>query len=387
MLASRAVPVLSELLLKTTVPPMLVGERGMGKSAIYQAVVEEMTRRLQADGALDEGESVELRYVHLAQLADAGDLLGLPVVEDGQTRFKHMELFVTDEDVALGKASRYGVLVFDEPNRATRELIQVLFELLVNRRMGPHKLADGWKIGLAANPDTGDYIVNALDEAFWDRVCVLRFENDPLGWVKYARGKKLHRNVVDFVAEQADKLRGMMGSDWALPVKVSYRSLEMGAQILANCHLEPQDEEEVLMGVWGVEWAAAYTSWKQHNERRPLTAEDVLIHWNEAAAERWTHWCQSGEADLRNATIEAVKEAFDGLDPEENPWDGRWNDAFFSAWLEVMPKDVLAVVVSDLLKRSKEGGPGQRAATLYMQDPTYSGQALAKKLVQEMMGS
>lgn len=240
MVPKKVGPCFAEIFDKTDINPYLIGDRGMGKTAIYGEVRSEWAKKLLEEGKINSESDVELRYIYTAQMADGGDLLGLPDKKDGITTFARNELFPTDEDVKIGRAAPYGILVFDEPNRGTRETIQALFQILVSKELGPHKLASNWRVGLAGNPDTGDYIVNTMDEAFWDRVMLIRFENSPQDWVRYAKKKKLDSTLVSFVELQGgDQLRKSAGGgSFKLPVKPSYRSLEKASMVISDCDFE-----------------------------------------------------------------------------------------------------------------------------------------------------
>jgi len=354
----------AEVFDKTDINPYLIGDRGMGKTAIYAEVRAEWAKKLLSSGKIDSEDDVELRYIYTAQMADGGDLLGLPDKKDGITTFARNELFPTNEDVLIGRAKPYGILVFDEPNRGTRETIQALFQILVSKELGPHKLADNWRVGLAGNPDTGDYIVNTMDEAFWDRVMLIRFENTTLDWVRYAKRKGLDSTLTSFVELQGgDQLRkGVGGSNFKLPVKPSYRSLEKASMVLSNCNFDDEAVlEECLQGLLGVETTIALLAFMKNNKRTPLTASDVLEHWGEHKA-RWEAIVQGGDVDLRQASIDNVLSALDmEADPEDSYWDGKWSAQSLFEMLSTLPHDVLISVIHSLLQLASKDSGGSMA--------------------------
>ncbi len=361
MVPKKVGPCFAEIFDKTDINPYLIGDRGMGKTAIYGEVRSEWAKKLLEEGKINSESDVELRYIYTAQMADGGDLLGLPDKKDGITTFARNELFPTDEDVKIGRAAPYGILVFDEPNRGTRETIQALFQILVSKELGPHKLASNWRVGLAGNPDTGDYIVNTMDEAFWDRVMLIRFENSPQDWVRYAKKKKLDSTLVSFVELQGgDQLRKSAGGgSFKLPVKPSYRSLEKASMVISDCDFEDEAVlEECLQGLLGVETTIALLSFMKNNKRTPLTAEDVLEHWSDHK-DRWEAIVHDGDVDLRQASIDNILSALDmDTDPEEIYWtSGKWSAESLFEMLSTLPHDVIISVIHSLLQlASKETG-------------------------------
>lgn len=356
MIPEKVSSALAEVMFKTDIAPYLIGHRGLGKTSIYGDVRRKYGEKLVNAGLIDDESEVELRFIYTAQMADGGDLLGLPDKRDGITFFARNEMFPTNADVESGRCARYGVLVFDEPNRGTRETIQALFQILVSGELGPHKLADGWRVGLAGNPETGDYIVNTMDEAFWDRVMLIRFENTPRDWAVYAKKKGLHRGLVDFVEAEGDLMRKAVSGDFKLPVKPSYRSLEKAAILMDSCEFEDHAVlEECLMGIIGTEMTTAFLSFEKNNQRKPLDPKTVLTKWS-TVKDRWTEILESGDVDLRNATLNNLREFVVKHEKGTTNYfeNGTWDHKGLFDMFNELPKDVLMATMDDWVKLAND---------------------------------
>ena len=128
--------------MKTKVAVMVHGLHGIGKSQTIKQFAEEQGMQF-IDRRLSQMES--------------GDLLGLPSLENGRTSFFTPDWLPTDPNSK-------GILFLDEINRARRDVLQGVFQLVLDRQLGSYKLPDGWSVISAINPNTDDYdVTNVFD--------------------------------------------------------------------------------------------------------------------------------------------------------------------------------------------------------------------------------
>jgi len=335
-----AITTLTEIFLK--VPhwrPLLLGHKGHGKSETAQQVRANLERITQ--------QTWGLVPLFLSQMADAGDLIGLPDKRDGFTHFAAPAMFPTREAVEQGRLPQRGILFLDEPNRAREELIAPIFQLLVTGEMGPHQLADGWVIMLAANPDTSDYMVRAVDDAFWDRVVVLRYENTVQDWLVYAKQRQFSPIVTGFVESHALSFQGNE-EYFDLPVKPSFRSLNKVNEAVEKLTLPDHLLEEVIAGIIGRDLAAALMAYRKNHQERHLVAEDVLMHWGQHKAV-WEKILASDRTDLRDATVESVLSTLKARNLNATQWPDEWDAEALYEWIAMMPRDLLIGVCNQLV--------------------------------------
>ncbi|OGW81657.1 MAG: hypothetical protein A3G33_08360 [Omnitrophica bacterium RIFCSPLOWO2_12_FULL_44_17] len=239
-----------------SVTPLIWGQHGIGKSQIVQELAQEL-----------KYECVDLR---LGQM-EVGDLIGLPSKENGRTVWLKPSWFPTD------KSS--GILFLDELNRARLDVLQAIFQLVLERRLHTHHLPDGWKIVCASNPSGSDYFVNELDPALLDRFIHIHFKpetNEWLGWGKDTG--KIREDISNLIARYPHLL-GSQAGDLPLEVLPSPRSWEMLSRMLIG--LEDRLWLQCAMGLVGKEAAIAFIESLKKDQELPIKAEDVLSDYSD----------------------------------------------------------------------------------------------------------
>lgn len=130
------------------VPIVLWGNRGIGKSSI----IKQLSKDLHVP-------FIDLRLA----TQEVSDLIGIPKVNIAtkQTYWAKPEWFP-------GEDQPEGILFLDEMNRAQRDVIQAVFQLVLDKKIHTHQLPAGWRIISACNY-VGAYDVRELDEAMMSR--------------------------------------------------------------------------------------------------------------------------------------------------------------------------------------------------------------------------
>lgn len=176
------------------ITPCVVGQRGTGKSETVKQYAKE--------------NGFNLLDLRLGQMADAGDIIGLADFlrnPEGQiiaTKYMIPHYFQKTEK---GK----WVIFLDEINRAPKDILQAVFELVLDRSISSNgfTLNEESQIIAAMNPPTDDYSVNDFDDsAFYDRFCFIRFEPTIKEWIDYADNVGVERNIVSFIEKQTEML-------------------------------------------------------------------------------------------------------------------------------------------------------------------------------------
>lgn len=169
---------------------LLIGKHGIGKSEIISKYYANL------------GMKVEPLF--LGQMSDPGDLLGFPkekkvMIEDIE---REIMSFLPPQwwtyDVPL-------CLFLDEINRARPEILQVVMDLALNKKIGGRELPKGSVVVAAAN--FGDeYQLTDLDPALVSRFNI--YELDPTAdeWISWAAKSGVHANVISFINSDNDQL-------------------------------------------------------------------------------------------------------------------------------------------------------------------------------------
>lgn len=165
---------------------MLVARHGVGKSSVVKEVAT-----THFGGFVDNRLSQK----------EVGDILGLPYldVESGQTKYLKPWWWPRDKDSS-------GILFFDELNRASKDVLQAVFEICLDRRLDGEELPAGWRVVAAINADD-DYDVAELDPALKDRWFHINFKPTAQEWLAWASSNppgsdepRLVKQITDFIS-------------------------------------------------------------------------------------------------------------------------------------------------------------------------------------------
>lgn len=190
-----------DLVLLTGEVPLIVGESGIGKTALAKEIANNNRWSL---------------IVIDGNLLKEGEIGGLPTIEayigangnnDSAERKTtiyavHHKLREIDEEISRGNT----VLLFiDEINRCEHTVQQELMNLILNRDINGYQLHESVKILAAMNPSgkygsNFDYQVVDMDAAQENRFVWLYMEPDHLQWLDWASDAGIEQKVIEFIA-------------------------------------------------------------------------------------------------------------------------------------------------------------------------------------------
>lgn len=213
----------AELVLETGEVPLIIGESGIGKTALAKKLANKNNFKLVViDG----------------NLLKEGEIGGLPTIEsyksiDSNGNFQekkatiyavHTKLKEIDEEILNGNK----VLLFiDEINRCEHTVQQELMNLILNREINGYKLHNDVKILAAMNPSNKygedfDYQVVDMDAAQENRFVWLNMENDYIDWISWAIEFGIETEVIEFISTFPEYLQRINEED----VRATPRSYE-----------------------------------------------------------------------------------------------------------------------------------------------------------------
>ena len=195
---------------------LIRGPHGIGKSQL----VHQLGEKLNLD-VIDR---------RLSQMSE-GDMVGLPELVDGVTRFCPPDWYV--------KACKSPcILLLDEINRATPEVMQAAFLIVLDRELNGHTLHEDTRIVACVNA-SADYQVNEMDPALLDRFWVVDLEPTVDDWIEWAKSRGVDSVIVDFIRQNHAHLRHE-GSIEPGKVYPSPRSYERLDTVLKSAGMAPE---------------------------------------------------------------------------------------------------------------------------------------------------
>jgi hypothetical protein len=243
---------------------MLHANHGVGKSSCVKQVAKQL--------------GIEFFDIRLSQ-CDVGDIKGLPY-RDGETmKFAKPEWWPRNPESK-------GILFFDELNRASKDVLQAVFEICLDRTLDGDKLPDGWKIVSAVNSHS-DYDVMELDPALQDRWFHIDFSPSAKEWLDWADGK-VNPAIVQFISQNQNLLDAPVGNLETGRVYPSRRSWEALSQFIEELNLLEENNVGLLVqstkGWCGEECAIMFQKFVA-NEFKLLKAEDVLDNFKKVKSQ------------------------------------------------------------------------------------------------------
>jgi AAA domain (dynein-related subfamily) len=249
--------------LPRTTSVLLRGAHGIGKSQVVRQVAAQIA---ELEGLKD----FEVMDRRLSQMSE-GDMIGLPSTDGEVTRFNPPEWYkiACDKPVCL---------FLDELNRATPEVMQAAFQVVLDRELNGWKLHPQTRVFSAIN-HAATYTVNEMDPALLDRFWTIDLTPTPEDWLTWARKLgQIHATVVEFIATNEKWLDTPKDTD---PGKVtpSRRSWERLSNALESAGVIDAPDDvmfySMCLGYIGTEATIAFHSFAKTMDNQ-VSGEDVM---------------------------------------------------------------------------------------------------------------
>ncbi len=270
---------------------LLRANHGVGKSKVIKQVVAILRKKHIATMHIDVSKFKDVKDFfaaidrRLSQLSE-GDVIGLPSTDGQCTRFNPPDWFknACDHPVAL---------FLDELNRATPEVMQAAFQIILDRELNGWKLHPETRVYSAIN-NSAAYSVNEMDPALLDRFFVVDLNPTVEDFCLWARdpdpeqGGNLHWTIPDFI-QSTHRSNGdsyLYAPKNASPgdVTSSPRAWEMlnGALVYADIIEKPNDPlfYPMCIGFVGVEAAIAFQAFCKSADNR-ITGKEIVNSYHD----------------------------------------------------------------------------------------------------------
>lgn len=282
------------------ITPFIWGNHGLGKSSLVNQVsvengwgfIDLRCSQLEASdirGLPNPGEDGRTHYLPPADmpvgdltLDQIGEELG-KVPDDGDIEAERQYYIKLQ---SMQRRFQRGVLFIDEVNRAQDDVLQAIFQLVLDRRVGQYVLPPGWCIVAAGNFMEGYMVSGFNDPAFLDRFCHVTLsggETTLEEWVSYM--SQVHEGsaseVIEFASQNMRHLDGDVQGELGFSVQPSRRSWEAVVKVQkaqAEGNYSEAAYNEALSGLIGRELAASFSRYSCPVKPRSLINEGVKAY-------------------------------------------------------------------------------------------------------------
>ncbi len=173
-------------------PVLLIGEPGIGKTAIMEQISQELGIGLV---------SYSMTH-HTRQSA-----IGLPKIETkvygdreySVSEYTMSEIIASVYDNMEETGLKEGILFLDEINCVSETLAPAMLQFLQYKTFGKHEVPEGWIIATAGNPPESNKSVREFDIVTLDRVKKIEIEPDFEVWKEYAYKNAVHPAVITYL--------------------------------------------------------------------------------------------------------------------------------------------------------------------------------------------
>jgi len=293
------------------------GDHGIGKS---QLVFQ-----------LGEHYGLPVLDKRLSQMSE-GDMVGLPKVEDGVTKFLPPDWYAE-------ACQKPCLIFFDELNRATPEVMQCAFQVCLDRvHLSGMKLHPQTRIFACVN-SAQNYQINEMDPALLDRFWTVDLKPTVEEWLENFAKQKLHPYVYGFIKANQRFLDPNPKCD-AQAVEPSRRSYERLNHALVKNNLMDSPDSGLFFnlarGFVGNEASVAFTNYVKNLDKQ-ITAKDILDNFP-----KFKKKIEALGQEKWNICIDKIKEhvAKHGLEESQGDNLGKFSD--------ILPDELIVVLWGSL---------------------------------------
>lgn len=243
--------------------PMLWGSPGIGKSmSVSQAVTELKTRIPEFDLTivrLGIEDPVDFRLPDIDRLPDGTKIT----------------ISTRPGPHILPKEGR-GILFWDELTVAPEQVQGAALQIILDRRIGSHRLGDGWYQIAASNLETDRAIVHRMPSALAERFHHILVKPDLDAWILWASTNGIDRRVIEFLSmPQYREYLFKFDPEVNYRVFPAPRGWARVSKILKFKRLREELKKKLIAGRIGPEAASEFFLWLETSSKLP-NPEDII---------------------------------------------------------------------------------------------------------------
>lgn len=277
---------------KTQITPMLWGRHGLGKSSGVRQVGKDLGYKV-----LD---------IRLAQ-KEACDITGMLYTFEDKDLNRSVTANHPPQWFADALKNGKIILFLDEFNMARREVMNAVFELVLDRKLNNTPLPDDVFIVCAGNPEEdGRYDVTPMSESLIDRLLHIKVTPDVDGWLKYAESKGADSRLTAFIRATPTALFHANKLDEKFPVTIKHseRSWLDRADAILKLSFDDDIQYELLCGCVGAEIATLFVKTIE-KANMPVSVKEIFAGKKETF-ERIARYRAANRQDLLAITATSL---------------------------------------------------------------------------------
>lgn len=206
---------LCRIYMEKDIPVYIHGKPGIGKSDLAKQLADDLAK------ALAGKEKVGFIDVRLGMM-DLVDLIGLPTVINGETTWARPSIWPQE-----GRDGKRGIILFDELSDCPKSMQSATYQIILNRRIGPHILPPGWYPIAAGNRREDKAAAQALSSALTNRFAHIMVEPDLDAFFRWANLNDISPMVIGFLKWRPGLLHKMDGDLTAYPTPRSWARVSL----------------------------------------------------------------------------------------------------------------------------------------------------------------
>jgi hypothetical protein len=254
---------------------------------------------------------------------EVGDLLGLAdftVDKEGQ---KTSTKFITPDwlkgilDWAEKNPQSKAVIFMDELPRARRDVLQAVFQMVLDHKHHTTEFPANVHVIAAGNPPTEDYIQTDIsDKALLDRFVHIKLTPTVKEWVNHAENNNFNKSVVNFIKTDNSMLDST-SSSYDIEVFPSRRSWEVVSR-LVDAETPENILQELCFGTVGKPATIAFFE-SMKNADKPIEAAEILKNYDKYVdrIKDYSNDKTGGRQDLLKVTCDDLKKLLETRDTDK----------------------------------------------------------------------
>lgn len=290
------------------------GHHGIGKTdIILQAAIEvfapEAMKKLSPTEILNmdtdkRGFVFAREYPATKQVED---YTGVPFLKDGKTMWGTPAFFATEGE---------GVLVIEELNQATEEVLKAFFPLLQDKRIGAHILSPKVFLVVTGNPPNSIHHVSDFPIALKDRLQRVGFVHSAKDWVRWAKTSGgVHPAVIGFIDDNPTMLHVIPDDGSQGPTPRAWTAVSRQVYKMEQGFIKEYMLVELVKNRVGDKAATKFLGHLKNSFKRAVSAEELLEDYDKFLP-RFKEQPAAGKAESIDAVMQWVEKNIESLNKD-----------------------------------------------------------------------